>query len=55
MLELDGTRRQRFLQALPEYEQALFSFLPDEQFFRYVQDSTLMYTVKDGALLPRQA
>ncbi|MFW6288854.1 MAG: DNA replication/repair protein RecF, partial [Spirochaetota bacterium] len=31
LLELDPTRRARFVDALPEYEQAFFTFLPDEQ------------------------
>jgi DNA replication and repair protein RecF len=55
LLELDSSRRQRFLSALPDYEQAVFSFLPDEQYRRYVQDRTLLYTVREGALLPGQA
>jgi DNA replication and repair protein RecF len=54
LLELDSRRREKFLQALPPYEQALFAFLPDEQFLRYVQDSTLMYTVREGSLMPRR-
>jgi DNA replication and repair protein RecF len=55
LLELDSGRRERFLQALPAYEQALFAFLPDEQYLRYARDKTLMYTVREGGLLPSQA
>jgi DNA replication and repair protein RecF len=32
LLELDSERRKRFLAQLPEYEQAFFTFLPDEKY-----------------------
>jgi|GEM_PF-33140 len=32
LLELDGERRKRFLAQLPDYEQAFFTFLPDEKY-----------------------
>lgn len=50
LLELDATRRARFVQALPDYEQAFFTFLPDEQYLAYRKDSTLLYRVQSGAL-----
>jgi len=50
MLELDPVRRGRFLEALPEYAQAFFTFLPDEQFSPYVKSDTLVYRVERGAL-----
>jgi DNA replication and repair protein RecF len=52
LLELDQTRRERFLQALPDYEQAFFTFLPNEQYKRYLHDDAMVYEVKDGVLTP---
>jgi DNA replication and repair protein RecF len=37
LLELDGERRRRFLAQLPEYEQAFFTFLPDEKYLDLAQ------------------
>jgi DNA replication and repair protein RecF len=48
LLELDGEKRQRFLSVMPEYEQAFFTFLPEEPYNKYVKSSTLMYYVKSG-------
>lgn len=48
LLELDGKRRERFLQALPPYEQAYFTFLPDEQYLSYRRAGTLLYRVQAG-------
>jgi DNA replication and repair protein RecF len=48
LLELDAEKRQRFLRALPEYEQAFFTFLPDEPYRRYLRDSTRVYFVENG-------
>jgi DNA replication and repair protein RecF len=48
LLELDAEKRQRFLAALPDYEQAFFTFLPDEPYQRYLRDSTRVYIVEDG-------
>ena len=50
LLELDPMRRARFMEALPEYEQAFFTFLPDEQYARFRGDSTLTYRVEGGKL-----
>ncbi len=50
MLELDPVRRARFLAVMPRYEQALFTFLPDEQYTSYRKDATLVYRVADGRL-----
>lgn len=54
LLELDPARRGRFFEAMPEYEQAFFTFLPDEQFERYRKEGTLLYRVVDG-MLTREA
>lgn len=51
LLELDPGRRRRFFDALPEYEQAFFTFLPDEQYERYRSNETLLYRVVDGNLI----
>ncbi|MFO7849463.1 MAG: DNA replication and repair protein RecF [Spirochaetia bacterium] len=48
LLELDGTRRERFLARLPEYEQAFFTFLPEEQYTGLSGDKTRIYHVEDG-------
>ena len=50
LLELDAGHRDRFLAALPRYEQAFFTFLPDERFEAYRRPSTLVYTVRQGVL-----
>ncbi|MDR2729383.1 MAG: DNA replication and repair protein RecF [Treponema sp.] len=50
LLEMDGEKRRRFLSVLPEYDQAFFTFLPEEPYQRYCKDNTLVYTVKNGCL-----
>ncbi|TVR35100.1 MAG: DNA replication/repair protein RecF [Spirochaetaceae bacterium] len=50
MLELDPLRRARFLAVLPAYDQAFFTFLPDEQFNSYRKDATLVYRVTEGVI-----
>ena len=50
LLEMDGEKRRRFLSVLPGYDQAFFTFLPDEPYQRYRNDDTVVYFVKDGAL-----
>ena len=49
LLELDSERRRKFIKQLPGYEQAFFTFLPDEQYDRYRTDNTVIYRVEDGA------
>lgn len=52
LLELDGERRRRFLAQLPEYEQAFFTFLPDEKYLDLAEAEenrdTAIYWVEDG-------
>jgi DNA replication and repair protein RecF len=55
LLELDGGHRERFLAALPPYEQAFYTFLPEERFQAYRRPSTLVYTVREGAVSPWSA
>ncbi|MFW5776057.1 MAG: DNA replication/repair protein RecF [Spirochaetota bacterium] len=50
LLELDPTRRRRFVEALPEYEQAFFTFLPDEQYARFRRHTTQTYRVEAGTI-----
>lgn len=51
LLELDSGKRERFLEALPDYDQAFFTFLPDEQFLAYRSPATRIYRVAGGELL----
>jgi DNA replication and repair protein RecF len=48
LLELDATRRERFIRKLPGFKQAFFTFLPDEQFRKYSSDDTMIYRVEGG-------
>jgi len=50
LLEMDGEKRRRFLSVLPAYDQAFYTFLPEEPYQRYQKDDTLVYTVKNGIL-----
>ncbi len=50
LLELDAARREAFLSSLPEYDQAFFTFLPNEAFTRYADSETRIYVVEGGAL-----
>jgi DNA replication and repair protein RecF len=51
LLELDSSRRDRFLEALPPYDQAFFTFLPDEQFLAYRGSNTRIFRVAGGELV----
>jgi len=48
LLELDPERRRRFFATLPASSQALFTFLPGEEWEDYRSQSTLVYRVVDG-------
>jgi DNA replication and repair protein RecF len=48
LLEMDGEKRRRFLAALPDYDQAFYTFLPEEPFQHYRTGDTLVYYVKQG-------
>jgi DNA replication and repair protein RecF len=52
LLELDAGRRELFVKSLPEYEQAFFTFLPDEGFGRYRRETTGYRRVQEGEVLP---
>jgi DNA replication and repair protein RecF len=48
LLELDGDKRRRFLGVMPRYEQAFFTFLPEEPYDTYRKPDTLVYYVNGG-------
>ena len=50
LLELDPVRRKKFISCLPEYEQAFFTFLPEENVLKEMDKSVLVYTVNDGVI-----
>ncbi|GHV83602.1 DNA replication and repair protein RecF [Spirochaetia bacterium] len=50
LLELDKEKRKIFLSKLPQYEQAFYTFLPDEPFDEYMQDNTKIFYVNEGRL-----
>ena len=50
LLEMDGEKRRRFLSVLPDYDQAFFTFLPEEPFQGYKNDDTIVYYINDGHL-----
>jgi DNA replication and repair protein RecF len=50
LLEMDGEKRRKFLSVMPAYDQAFYTFLPEEPYQRYRKEDTLVYNVKDGQL-----
>jgi len=48
LLEMDGEKRRRFLSVMPCYDQAFFTFLPEELYGQYMESGTLVYRVRDG-------
>jgi len=48
LLELDPEKRRRFVEILPEYDQAFFTFLPDERYDRYQRERTAVFRVSGG-------
>jgi DNA replication and repair protein RecF len=50
LLEMDGEKRRRFLSIMPGYDQAFYTFLPEEPYEHYRRDDTLVYRVADGGL-----
>jgi DNA replication and repair protein RecF len=50
LLEMDGEKRRRFVAALPAYDQAFYTFLPEEPFQHYQKDDTLVYYVQNGQM-----
>jgi DNA replication and repair protein RecF len=53
LLEMDGEKRRRFLSVMPVYDQAFYTFLPEEPYHRYVRGgNSLVYAVESGTLRP---
>jgi DNA replication and repair protein RecF len=50
LLEMDGEKRRRFIPALPDYDQAFYTFLPEEPFQNYRKEDTLVYYVRKGQM-----
>ena len=50
LLEMDSEKRRRFISALPPYDQAFYTFLPDEPYQRYKKSDTLIYKMNGGRL-----
>ncbi|GHV93849.1 DNA replication and repair protein RecF [Spirochaetia bacterium] len=50
LLEMDGEKRRRFLSVLPGYDQAFYTFLPEEPYERYRREDTLVYQVNGGRI-----
>jgi DNA replication and repair protein RecF len=50
LLEIDGEKRRKFLSAMPEYDQAFFTFLPEEAYEGYKKPGALVYRVSGGVL-----
>jgi DNA replication and repair protein RecF len=52
LLEMDGEKRRKFLSVMPGYDQAFFTFLPEESYGGYRKPGTLVYRVNGGVLSP---
>ncbi len=50
LLELDPKKKLLFFENLPEYKQAFYTFLSDENYINYKKESTLLYNVVNGRL-----
>ncbi len=48
LLELDQGRKRSLVARFPAYEQAFFTFLPDERYASYATSETLVLTVRGG-------
>ncbi len=49
LLELDKSKKLKFLEVFPEYEQAFFTFLPDEDIF-FKEKNSEYYSVNNGEI-----
>jgi DNA replication and repair protein RecF len=50
LLELDPEKRRKFLSLMPAYDQAFYTFLPEEPINEYGKDGALVYHVSNGAV-----
>jgi len=52
LLELDLTKREKFLSLMEGYSQAFFTFLPEEHYFAHLaSEDALAYAVREGSFL----
>ena len=51
LLELDGEKRRKFVQSMPEYQQAFYTFLPEEPYKTYRKSDTIVYCIKAGRII----
>ncbi len=49
LLELDPGKKRSLITRFPAYEQAFFTFLPDENYLQYRGEDTLLLSVKGGS------
>jgi DNA replication and repair protein RecF len=52
LLELDPQKQEKFIQALPEYKQAFFTFLPESRYDRFLGNQSIVYAVNEGSIEP---
>jgi DNA replication and repair protein RecF len=50
LLELDPEKQAKFIQALPEYQQAFFTFLPESRYQRFLREASIVYAVREGSI-----
>ncbi len=50
LLELDISKRERFLENIYDYDQAFFTFLPKESYFKEKNTDNITFKVSDGVL-----
>jgi DNA replication and repair protein RecF len=48
LLEMDGEKRRKFISIMPGYDQAFFTFLPEEPFNHYQKSDTIVYHIHSG-------
>ena len=49
LLELDKIKKIKFIESFPEYEQAFFTFLPDEEHI-FSANNAVYYSVDNGVI-----
>jgi DNA replication and repair protein RecF len=49
LLEMDGEKRRKFISVMPEYDQAFFTFLPEEPYSLYRRPDTMVYDMRAGS------
>ncbi len=48
LLELDFEKRARFLEVMETYDQAFYTFLPQESYFGSMEEESLVYDIQQG-------